>query len=173
MLRVKPEGRGDDDSVEVLPIKQRAIVGDGGNLVSAGLVELGEARLVDVCGRGYFDTGDTKEAANQFVAAAAGADDSDPKRGVVSGAGNLPGGFGIGFRRLGECGFSNKSGCRGNGGREATDEQAAVNHEDGILFRAVEDASQGSPVQFIAVQDGPEGGSLNLSACVPGMEASS
>ena len=77
VLGVQAERRGDDDGVEVFAIEERAIVGVGGYLVSAGLVQLGEARRVDIGGGGDFDSGNAEEAADEFLAAAAGADDAE------------------------------------------------------------------------------------------------
>ena len=79
VLGVEAERRGDDDGVEVFAIEQGTIVGVGGNLVAAGFVQLGEAWRVDVGGRDNFDSGDAKEAADEFVAAAAGTDDAEPE----------------------------------------------------------------------------------------------
>lgn len=76
MLGVEPERCSDDDGVEVFAIEEGAIVGVGGDLVPAGFVQLSEARRVDIGSCYDFYAGDTEEAANEFVAAAAGADDS-------------------------------------------------------------------------------------------------
>ncbi len=79
VLGVEAERCGDDDGVEVFAIEKSAVVGGGGDLVSAGFVELGETRRIDVGGGDDFYSGDAKEAADEFLAAAAGADDAERK----------------------------------------------------------------------------------------------
>ena len=118
---VEAERGGDDDRIKILAVQERAIVRVGRDGVAADLIELSEARLVDVgCGDDA-DTGDAEEVADELFAAAAGADDADPEGAAVGSRSDLsfhlcfsPGG-GLGGGCLGG-GPGGEAGSNGGGG---------------------------------------------------------